>query len=968
MLHEIRKKSEFIIALFIFAIITILMSWKIALSPTVYGDTPYVTQYSIGVITEYTLHIWHLEALGNNNPWPYVHLLNIPLLYLSNFVGINLYYLARIISIFLSQVSFFIFAQKIIRSTTAKIFSSILYILNPAFITYFNMGGTLYHWVLIPILMKYVYEMVFEYKDQPKTLINVSILLALLFLIFPTFITVVLILVIPPFGYYIFKKKTQAIIKIVFVILMASILIMPYLYYMFDSIMEPTLKIAATSILSDFKYTYQALNPANFLMMIGNVGSPQVKLGYNSYSLVNDIGFLSILLFFIGFYSIINYSWDEYRKKASKTILVTALIFIALSELIRFLTYSNLSFIIEKLFILWTFRNPIKLQLGYATVFPIIAGLGLERLLYIFIMNFNNIMLTFRKSTHINSKNIMVTFFVGLILVFSLAYPIIFNKAAMTGDLGLSTVYGNTLGHLYDYKLSSLAINLTKSKHRGLIIPFDHEVELYVQFHAPLYYISRLGIEPEAVTLLNGILSTKNPKLVENLLKLMSIKTVYVYVDKRNIYFPILNPQIGLDELLNLLDNTSKSKNIDQFIAYEIDNALPLVYLSTNILYYPDKVTLLGNINDCFYEKAYVFVNLKNIATKIVNGTIIKFYNLQIFLDKNYTFYCYSNKCYFKIINSNSSIRFQLRNGQHTSIHLSPGVYRLIYETYAYSFNYTSKFYLNNKNIVLTRGSGNFLLRTKTILIKPGKQTWHTFFITLKSLDNGISYKIIFHTNGIVEIAKITSSGKYIPGTYIWSSGEHPLREEINISISRFDRLLSININNHEHYIVLPDLGKNIEIRIGSDKSITYINVAYVLFFKNNFPSFIISSRTNNDNDNIQYVVKRHSPTEITIDLKNAKKRLILVLNENFNRNWEVIGAKIIGHYRVNMFFNGWIIELSGKKHIIKLIYTKQIYYDILLKFSAVVLLLDVMYLLFYSCDMKIKIIKISKRIAKIFL
>lgn len=71
---------------------------------------------------------------------------------------------------------------------------------------------------------------------------------------------------------------------------------------------------------------------------------------------------------------------------------------------------------------------------------------------------------------------------------------------------------------------------------------------------------------------------------------------------------------------------------------------------------------------------------------------------------------------------------------------------------------------------------------------------------------------------------------------------------------------------------------------------------------------------------NIQSLVKptvelqKHSPTWYTVDIKDAKEPFILVLNNTFDKSWQLMINKEITepHFIANGFANGWIIKKEG--------------------------------------------------------
>lgn len=932
---KIRKLTRIALIIITFIGVTAVMSWRLTFMAAVYGDTPLVTERSIKVILEYTLNLWHSEALGNNQPWPYTHLLSIPLLYLSNFVSINLYYFARILAILFSQITLYALISKFTSKMIVKLFSSILYVFNPVFITCFNMGGTLLHWVLAPLYVRYLYEIMLEGKDSFKKLVLVSMLLGTLFLVAPTYFVTYLILTFPPILHYMVNKGKRGLINSFIMITISLVLVLPYIYATCHY-NNSAPGVSASIVLSDFKYTYRELTPIKFLLLIGNRGSPQPVLGYDDQCVLLDIGStIAIVLFTLGIMECIikrGFNDKDVNTLYKRNILITTSIFLIVVMFLRIAIYSDLDFLIKELTPLWTFRNPIKLQTGYALTFSIITGLGIDRASNYLVQAIEKM----TRSKYLRSfKSLRTSTLSVIILCFIfLLFPVMFNSAVLQGDMGLNKTYKSSLGQLYDADLAFLAFNLSEDSDRGIIIPFDHKVELYVQFHAPSYYISRLGEPSEIVNWLEAMLSSGNPTLIQNVLRILSIKKVILYDVTQPPYFPVLNPRLSVKELANVLAQISLKEENETFKVFEIEDALPIMYVPKGLLYYSNYLALLSTTLDYFFKKQYAFLSFDNELLIIENNSVYMQYLFRPVLDNIYFFQCYYTSCYLKIWNSSTSSELMLNEGYSISMNLSKGDYKLALVVTADKSKLLENLVLDSNKISLVEGSGNFVLVTNVAIIKPGPSSWNSFNILLESPEGGVSYRIIFHTNGIIEIAKI-KGGEYIPSTYVWSYGDSFLSKNLSIVMSRYNNVLAIDINGTAFHAVLPEIKDDIKIEIGSEESTSYLYNTHVAFFGKKYPLLTIFTEVEDEEIKGETSVYRSRPTSITLISPNSNNKTnILVLNERFNEQWEPSNAVEFRNLRANVFFNCFIIE--SHSNVINLIYKEQKKYEMTIALSLI--------------------------------
>ena len=189
---KIKTLAELAILLTLTVLIVYFTTWRILGKPLVYGDTPYVTLNSKKVLEEYLLHAWHREAFGNNYPWSQAHLITLFILYLSEITGVKeLLVFFNDMPLFLLPLAFYLLIKNYIKDSATRIITSILYLLNPITITYFDSGGNLWPLVLVPITVKYCLEMLSfrgGFKARSNKVLTVSLLCSIIMLLYPPFI------------------------------------------------------------------------------------------------------------------------------------------------------------------------------------------------------------------------------------------------------------------------------------------------------------------------------------------------------------------------------------------------------------------------------------------------------------------------------------------------------------------------------------------------------------------------------------------------------------------------------------------------------------------------------------------------------------------------------------------------------------------------------------------------------------
>jgi len=946
-----------------FAILTLSITWRIILRPTVYGDTPLITPLSVNVLKDYIFNIWHIDSMGSNAPWSFEYLFYIPFLWLSNFMNINLYYLLRVLGIFLAQAAFLSLMKEFTENYLVRWFSSILYVLNPAFITYYNMGGSFIELIILPLLVKYIIRHVFsDFNNQALLLKNitvVSMLLSIIFLVSPRFIVAVAILLSPYIVYLIYAKGLKGVVSALLIGVFFTLFSAPYIFSYIHYMINPTPPTQPQNYLLDFKYTYQELSIMNFIQMKGNIGSPQKILGYLDSNVLNDSAVLLIILLALGVLECINV-YSSKRDEHMKYLLTfsSLVVIVIVAFLLRVVIYSNLSVLILHASFIWTLRNPIKLQLVYSTVFSIIAGLGLQKLI--------TLLKTAWGKTHGSRVSIFSyvkrRYSLMVLLAIFILQPVIYNTSAFDGTIGLAKTYGGLNG-LYDERLSQLAFMLSNKGERGVIIPFDHTIELYIQFHSPQFYVSGLGSESSAVSLLENAFLTGDEKVIINTLRLLGVHEVVFLPNYEPSAFSILNPSTDLMRVFEKLGNLSCT---DFYCILSINNSLPSsVYVTKNILYYADPLDLLYSLDDHYFEDRYVFLSMEGNTIHFDEKDVV--FSYKVFIPANGI---YSLKC-----NTNCDISIRELSGEYVEavkinetsydLYLPKGYYIIEYKVNPEDRVRISNLTLDNDEYFLYRVSNNFTLSVDFELLRPGENSWNSFYIALKSPESDDQYYIIFHYNGIIELAK-KSGGAYTPGIMTWSYNAPIINGRVHAVLKNIGNLYLLSVNNETFFFTLKDLPQFVNIFIGSDNSKTKINEALGVSFSDTYPILLVLHNFTNQRvqTDVLYASSTKTSLRISLDQDFSELWCVVVLNQNYDEEWRVVGPVNYTHLRANIIFNAWIIELDPHSREVSLVYYPQKIYSTLMAVSGLTWAFSIILLLFIGSG-KYKSFQAVKQVMK---
>ncbi len=560
-------------------IVSLFLSREVFLKTLVFGDYPLVTLESSSVIEKYVLQGWYPSGYGSNYPVPLAYLFLDAFSQIAAFFGtVQVFNFLMNISFPLSFIAFYYFSGKFCKSLWLRILGSALYLVNPAVITYYNTGGFIWTFVFLPFALSFFMDLL--EKQTKRNLAKATVFTALTMWAFPSLSVVLAITFATIAGIYFLYSQPKipflktAVPRILVFLLLIFVLNASFFYAQYRYNQSPSYGLGGESVLNDFKYAYQLMSVDNLLRLGGNLGSPQAPLGYNDFSLTNAVGFILPITALASIF----WLWKHKEKKREVAAMLASIaVILALTLFIETLTYTQLNGVITSTSWLWTLRNPLKLQLMLAVCMIPLSIFSLEK-----IKDFTA-RFVYRK------KYLTSTLALALILL-GISQIYVYNAFAFNGYAGIDKTYSPPNSYSPNQNILNILKDASawsqEGDYRGIILPFDHDTELHVEFNNLLLYPSRLGVTSAIVEQLSNTMNTSS-NLVP-LLSLLSTKYVYIndaWVDTR---FHIINPP----DLGNLTESLTK-ENLAKIVSsnytrFTVENALPHIYLSNYPVFFSD--------------------------------------------------------------------------------------------------------------------------------------------------------------------------------------------------------------------------------------------------------------------------------------------------------------------------------------------------------------------------------------------
>lgn len=948
-IRKVKYQSLKTAILILFAIFftTFSVARGIMFATFAFGDTAFVSLNSGPFLAEQIFCGWHRTAYGESYPAPLAYIFLYAFQQLSFYLrNVDCYYFMLNMGIPLSMIAFYSFLGKFTKSVWFRLFGAALYIINPVTVSYYIAGGFIWSLVFLPLSISFFLD--FLKRQKLKDLLKTAVFINLTLWTFPAlalglaiaFISIVLCHVLT---IRVNRRNLHLLLLRLFIGSLFIAICNPHLLYSYFSQSSQDSLLRASNIVNDFKYTYQVATLPNFLRLAGNIGSPQQPLGYNNFDLRNAIGYIIPI---VAFLSVLWFRRGE-RKNEVLAMLSVGLSVSFCVVLIRYITHSDLVWIIEKLPVTWTLRNPFKLQLIF-----------LVSILPLFVFSLEKITKAF--TIFYAKKDIVGSFITLTIILLGVSQIYIYNPYPFSGYMGLDKIYGDLQRIMPDSVICSIINDSRNSWNgqmwRGLILPFDHKAELHVQFENPLLHPERLGIRSNVAEAINDALTTGSE--VVNLLCITSTK--YVYVNNAWTYEGfIIIPDTPLETVKTVLKDEKglTKKEMAQFSKFTAENALPRLYLSTFPVYY-SSIESISSLNSSIMKNNPVFLPMESVGYRILtppNETspfIFDSYRFQVFVDGNYRILSKvrSNKnnlvrLYYRLDNSTINCKEVILNNDSLTaidtVSLQHGSHTVDLATFDEAEFFTeigthfltpftgnglcnlleNVLQVNNGILLSSKNYSNFDLITNFKATSLGKEGRHTPTIYF-TYSNSSFFRLIFHKYNYVELSKVTATTpKEIKEVVVTNATDIDLFSWNNLRVKTIGGKLQVYLNGQKLFTYEdPMLEAPGMIGVGADNSAA------------EFKDVILRSAIKEIQCSISFAQSGENPNILEINYMDSASYLVQVqsdrpteafmfFGENYDESWEMKFDNIVidEHQLANTYANAWFINVTKGTHKIEI-------------------------------------------------
>ena len=932
-------------------ILTYLVARNVFSQPLVLGDTPWVNHQSPNIIVQYIFNMWTPAAYGDNTPKPQSYIM----LYLfaktaATLQNMAIYNLLMHTSLPLSFLTFYYYSRKFCNNTWARILGATLYLINPVTIALFIAGQLMWILVFLPLSMNYFIDLLEEQKIQNTlkttmfTSLTIWALPSIAFILFLSLIVTTLTYVALAKNKKDYAKKllTQLAIYCLLLILCFA----PYIYSTISYIQSPNFSVGS-SVLLDFQYTYHEATIPNLLRLAGNGGSPQIQLDYNSSSnLSNEAGYI------IPLFALLSLLWIKSSDKKRRIIATLTLLCFALlsATFLRFASNSELKWIITDIMLTWTLRNPFKIQILILVAVTPLFAFTVEKI-------------SLSSMKFLQQKNFKMAIITIILIFLAVSHIYLYNSFAFNGYMGIDKYPGTDQATPDETLTQIVNDSLTwgdSANFRGIILPFDHKTELYVEYSNMFLYPSRLGQNSNIANMISNALS--EGVNFENLLRLLSVKYVYINNKWEDTGFFIIQPQ-NPQSILAALNKTGEAAKASEYSKIVLENALPTIYVSQYPILYSDTQTI--NLLDAStFQNKPVFIEIQkqgyNITTDEGEASKTVYYTLDNLYPNTYNLYAaiYCEK-------PETSLYYRLDNGELkektildeqnplkniAQLQLQSENYNIsltvndifMFTNLSYSFiNYGNGTYnitgqslkIENGTLIGLKEIRDFDLSLKFKVTNYGEEAWHAPYVYFAFTDDSYFYAI-FHENGYIELAK------YAHGTHqsslVLKKTEANFTDWNNLQIVKVNETITLYLNNQYMFSFNdPLLSKTGKIGLGSCNSTTTFDEVAIA---QTVIKGICLIPTQNPKT---YTAKtlEQTPGRYALQINNTENSwLTLFLSENYDPLWEATmnGTKIENHIKANDYGNLWIFNAPQGLLNIETSYNPNITYKYLFSISII--------------------------------
>ncbi|MEM3384160.1 MAG: hypothetical protein QXE05_00885 [Nitrososphaeria archaeon] len=814
---------------------------------------------------------------------------------------------------FFSMLSFYLLSIEFLKKKWLAFIISTLYVVNPITPYYFASIQNAFVLVFLPLILKFFARSLYEIEWPLKqSYLSKNVMLTAFFLALSvsaheqfllSAILIALCLVITYVFVFLrnhglghsfirFLMTTFATFFLIFLLVNLPLFIS--LFNVSKAPMSSYFSGRFNDFMENVRYTYSNVNFATLLRFGGDSG---VGLGHASWYDSNaPMNLLGYSIFTVFLFSILLLIVQRRSRKDKAFFKMNILLFIFALVALWFIKYLPSNRPLAKMifnFVIQTWESPIKIR-----IVLLIAALTTS-------------LITFRTLENLSSSMkerifSVLTIFALMLSVFTYNSPWLIEYAGYTPLQQIAD--HQKWGLLFDGNYSKIANFIEQNfKDRGIIVPYTHKEELYVPPNFRLFQL---------VSKINERMSeiTEGPNVPwSGIFGLLSVKYVILneYIQENEIQIFPNSINVNSSSLAKYIKNDPGFKleqSLGNFTIFENQNTLPLLYATNYYVFYDDIATLKYTLQ---------LVNFTDLPAFIETGGNIGQISVPEYIGE-YNYKVYSLSPHNASV-SNQLLTITHRNGSMNSfilnktsvfngidvfsavIRLFPGdnleiaglkecinaldTNELILNSTSFSLGEHASFTLNFTVNILQRGFYSFL----------GPRV-------IFDVGNLKQYYLIFHDNGIVELAILYGS-TFLSGIKYNVIGYDLTREEksINVSVSRIWDKVRVFVNGN--LAMSFNTGEGIsKVYLASDFStskFTDISIK-TLVINRLFVARQVESP-------LVFYPEQASPERAKLIVSNVDSDYAVVL-QYLNTPIRVLNVK--NHaVTTNIFFSGWIIN-----------------------------------------------------------
>ena len=898
----------------IFLCVSLFLTYRIISLPTlVIGDNFYWSQPSVADILgpqivrqSYLGDVGLLSTFRIGFLFPIVYALNSLKLPITIVYPFGFYVL--------TMLSFYFLAGEFLTNEYSRIAVSILYLVNPVVPYYFASIMSAFALIFLPLSLKFIVRGLREIPcslartNIPLNISLASLMLALSvsaheqFFLSAMVLASFMLLTLGIWCYrirssnYFLKNVLGSTVLFAIVFSAANLPLALSLVNVSGSPLSTYFTGRFADFIANVRYSYAFSLPANLVRLGGDSG---VGLGQNSWydtgPYTNIFGFgLFVALVWAVYLLVVKKS---HRDPNRLFFLMCISVFFASLGLIEFVRNLPNDSTLASFFFsapIQTWETPGKLRV-----------LMLLSLLTTVIVVFRQIEATsigfLRKRA---AKVCLVGLLIGLMIVYNSPWAI-----SYAGLTPLQQISDNlNWGGLYRGDYAQLSNYLTDhySDSRGVILPYTHESELYSPPNFRLFQL----VSPVTQQLTDMAQSGTPPWA--KILGVLSAK--YVVLNKAyNPNEELIFPKPADQNITKVLDELSGAslvprQNLGNFSIYQNNDSLPVTYATEQYVLYDNPSTLKYAISETNFESLPVFLpsgaGINQIAVpSFVNSHV---YSVNAIVPSTNT-----SNSNFSLLVTHNGLPAELVLNKTSSISdadvfsapstLSPS--DTITVPNPDRWNLTRQLDERTLNSTyLTLGTfSSFILNFTASVTRKGQFDFLGPRVLIGAAGSG-QYFLIFHTNGVVELANLV--GQTLT-TLEATNGEFSLdnpSDTIRVGISRVFGRMSVYVNGNEVMEFSTSLSSNISL--ASEQSITKFSNIEVL--TRNVIGLFVSRQTI---DKPAFHIQQEGAESSTLTI-TTKSTDYAIVSQYLFTDMRHIQTTMPSYKTVaNLFFEAWILH-----------------------------------------------------------